>query len=392
MKSFLKRHGLSVIGVTVFAVALAFTLISTNIDRRMNEVRAQQLHVASAEADALHKTLIVADLHADSLLFGRDLVHESRDGHVDFPRMRRGNVALEAFTVVTKSPKGQNIQSNAADASDRVTLLAMLNRWPLRSWSSLKERALYQAERLHHFEKQDDNFRIVKTVDDLDRLLQDREENPDLIGGFLGIEGLHCLEGDFDNVGVMIDAGFRMMSATHFFDNELGGSAHGESHEGLSEFGRKVIEHLQDNSILVDLAHVSPAMIDDILEIAMAPVVVSHTGVKGTCDSPRNLSDEHLKGIAKNGGVIAIGMWEEAVCGTDIHASVDAMRYVTNLVGIDHVAIGSDYDGSITAPFDITGFPLITEALMEGGFTEEEIGKIMGGNIVRVLRETLPKK
>ncbi|MFP6597996.1 MAG: membrane dipeptidase [Candidatus Hydrogenedentota bacterium] len=392
MKSFLKRHGLSVIGVTVFAVALAFTLISTNIDRRMNEVRAQQLHVASAEADALHKTLIVADLHADSLLFGRDLVHESRDGHVDFPRMRRGNVALEAFTVVTKSPKGQNIQSNAADASDRVTLLAMLNRWPLRSWSSLKERALYQAERLHHFEKQDDNFRIVKTVDDLDRLLQDREENPDLIGGFLGIEGLHCLEGDFDNVGVMIDAGFRMMSATHFFDNELGGSAHGESHEGLSEFGRKVIEHLQDNSILVDLAHVSPAMIDDILEIATAPVVVSHTGVKGTCDSPRNLSDEHLKGIAKNGGVIAIGMWEEAVCGTDIHASVDAMRYVTNLVGIDHVAIGSDYDGSITAPFDITGFPLITEALMEDGFTEEEIGKIMGGNIVRVLRETLPKK
>lgn len=80
------------------------------------------------------------------------------------------------------------------------------------------------------------------------------------------------------------------------------------------------------------------------------------------------------------------------MCGTDIHASVDAMRYVTNLVGIDHVAIGSDYDGSITAPFDITGFPLITEALMEDGFTEEEIGKIMGGNIVRVLRETLPKK
>lgn len=151
---------------------------------------------------------------------------------------------------------------------------------------------MYQAERLHHFEKQDDNFRIVKTVDDLDRLLQDREENPDLIGGFLGIEGLHCLEGDFDNVDVMIDAGFRMMSATHFFDNELGGSAHGESHEGLSEFGRKVIEHLQDNSILVGLSHVSPAMIDDILEIATAPVVVSHTGVKGTCDSPRNLSDE----------------------------------------------------------------------------------------------------
>ena len=132
-------------------------------------------------------------------------------------------------------------------------------------------------------------------------------------------------------------------------------------------------------------------MMDDILEIATAPVVVSHTGVKGTCDSPRNLSDEHIKGIAKTGGVIALGLWEKAVCGTDVEATVNAMRYVANLVGVEHVAIGSDYDGSINVPFDITGFPLITEALMAEGFTEEEISKIMGANTIRVLRETLPK-
>ncbi|MFP6584537.1 MAG: membrane dipeptidase [Candidatus Hydrogenedentota bacterium] len=390
MMNRIKANSGKIVTVIVLIAGLFFVIVPTMVDSRTNAVRSLQPHIASDEAQALHDTLIVADLHADSLLFGRDLVHESQTGHVDLPRMRRANVALQAFTVVTKSPEGQNIESNSTDASDRITLLTMINLWPIKAWFSLKERALYQARMLHRFERQDDHFRIIKTVADLDALLEDRKSDPDLVGGFLGIEGLHCLEGDAENLQVMIDAGFRMMAATHFFDNELGGSAHGESGEGLSDFGREIFEQLEANNILIDLAHVSPAMIDDILAITTKPLVVSHTGVKGTCDNVRNISDDHVKGIAANGGVIGIGLWETAVCGTDASATAAACRYVAELVGVDHVAIGSDYDGAVEAPFDITGFPLITEALMVEGFSGEEIAKIMGGNTIRVLRETLP--
>lgn len=390
MKNWLKAHWGKIVIVLILIVGLISVIAPTMVDEQMNQVRNLQPHIASDEAQALHDTLVVADLHADSLLFGRDLVHESQTGHVDFPRMRRGNVAVQAFTVVTKTPADMNIDSNSTESVDNITYLAMLNLWPLKTWGSLKERALYQARMLHRFDRQDDDFRIIKTVADLDALLEDRESNPKLVGGFLGIEGLHCLEGDAENLQVMYDAGFRMMSATHFFDNELGGSAHGESGEGLSEFGREIFEQFESKNILIDIAHISPAMIDDILEIATKPIVVSHTGVKGTCENSRNISDEHIKGIAKIGGVIGIGLWETAVCGTDATATAKACRYVADLVGVEHVAIGSDFDGAIKPPFDITGFPLITQALMEEGFSDEEIAKIMGENTLRVLRATLP--
>lgn len=391
MMNRIKANSGKIVTVIVLIAGLFFVIVPTMVDSSMNRVRSLQPHTASEEAQTLHDTLVVTDLHADSLLFGRDLVHESQTGHVDFPRMRRANVALQAFTVVTKTPADMNIDSNSADAGDNITYLAMLNLWPIKAWSSLKERALYQARMLHRFERQDDHFRIVKTVADLDALLEDRKTDPDLVGGFLGIEGLHCLEGDAENLQVMIDAGFRMMAATHFFDNELGGSVHGESGEGLSDFGREIFEQLEEKNVLIDLAHISPAMLDEILEMATKPLVVSHTGVKGTCDNSRNISDAHIEGIAAKGGVIGIGLWETAVCGTGASATAAACRYVADLVGVDHVAIGSDYDGAVEAPFDITGFPLITEALITEGFSEEEIAKIMGGNTIRVLRETLPK-
>jgi microsomal dipeptidase-like Zn-dependent dipeptidase len=120
-------------------------------------------------------------------------------------------------------------------------------------------------------------------------------------------------------------------------------------------------------------------------------VVVSHTGVKGTCDNTRNLSDDELTGVAKTGGVIGIGYWEQATCGSDAKAVARAIRYATNLVGVDHVGLGSDFDGAITAPFDATGLVLITDALIEQGFNDQEIKMIMGGNTLRVLKDSLPK-
>jgi len=132
-------------------------------------------------------------------------------------------------------------------------------------------------------------------------------------------------------------------------------------------------------------------MIDDVLALATTPVVSSHTGVKGTCDNQRNLSDRQIRGIARTGGVIGIGVWNTAVCGKNAVAMVRAMKYVRDLVGIDHVALGSDFDGAVNAMFDVSGLSLITEELMNQKFTEEEIRKIMGENVVRVLLETLPR-
>ena len=147
---------------------------------------------------------------------------------------------------------------------------------------------------------------------------------------------------------------------------------------------------MQAKRMIVDLAHASGPVISDVLAISTQPVVVSHTGVKGTCDNARNLSDEQLRGIAKTGGVIGIGYWETAVCGRDAKAIARAIRYTANVAGVDHVALGSDFDGAVAEPFDTTGLAQITDALIAEGFTDDEIKLIMGGNAIRVLLASLP--
>jgi len=147
---------------------------------------------------------------------------------------------------------------------------------------------------------------------------------------------------------------------------------------------------MQAKGMIVDVAHASSNVISDVLEISTRPVFVSHTGVKGTCNNNRNLSDEQIKGIAKTGGLIGIGYWETAVCGTDAKAIARAIRYTANVAGVEHVGLGSDFDGAVAEPFDTTGLVQITDALIAEGFTDDEIKMIMGGNAIRVLLTSLP--
>jgi membrane dipeptidase len=181
------------------------------------------------------------------------------------------------------------------------------------------------------------------------------------------------------------------MAPTHFYDNEWGGSAHGVGKTGLTEKGREMVRRMEARGMLVDLAHASESTIDDVVAVSTRPIVVSQTGVKGTCDNNLNLSDEQLRKIAAKGGVIGIGYWDTATCGTDARAVARAIRHAANVVGVEHVALGSDFDGTVTEPFDTTGVVLVTDALLEEGFTEEEVGRIMGGNVFRLLAETLPR-
>jgi len=386
----LKRVAIVVLVLLLIGSYVLFGVMPARVGQDMNQVRVLPPYTISAEAQTLHDSLFVADLHADSLLWCRDLMEKSTWGHVDLPRLREGGVALQAFTAVTKSPKGQNIHANSADATDRITQLVFAQRWPIRTWFSLRERALYQAKRLNKLAEDDANFDIVRNVSDLSSLFIRRDGDRQVLGAFLGIEGLHCLEGKLENIDVLFDAGYRMMAPTHFFDNEMGGSAHGESGDGLTSFGMDAIKRMDKLEIIIDLAHASPAMIDDVLALTTRPVLVSHGGVKGTCDNERNLSDEHVRAIAEGGGLIGIGVWQTAVCGTDAAATAKAMKYVADLVGVEHVALGTDFDGAINAPFDVTGLPLITEALMGEGFSNRDIRKIMGGNVHEFLTRALP--
>ena len=143
--------------------------------------------------------------------------------------------------------------------------------------------------------------------------------------------------------------------------------------------------------MIVDLAHGSDQVVDDVLAMATRPVVVSHTGVRGTCDNRRNLSDDQLRAIARNGGLVGIGFWQTAVCGTDAAAIARAIRYTADLIGVDHVALGSDFDGATRTPFDASGLVKLTEALLAAGFSREDVAKVMGGNEIRFLMENLPE-
>jgi microsomal dipeptidase-like Zn-dependent dipeptidase len=147
---------------------------------------------------------------------------------------------------------------------------------------------------------------------------------------------------------------------------------------------------MEQKKMIVDLAHASDRTVDDVLSMATRPVVVSHAGVRGTCDNRRNLSDTQLRAIAGNGGVVGIGYWPTAVCGKDARAIARAIRHAVRVAGIGHVGLGSDFDGAVTTPFDAAGLPLLTEALLAEGFTEEDVARIMGGNVLGLLERGLP--
>ena len=369
--------------VFFFGFAASFT------ERTLNPIILRPPYTVSERARRLHEHLFVADMHADSLLWNRDLNEDSPIAHVDLPKLLRGNVALQAFTVVTKTPRGLNIERNTPD-TDNIFLLALAQRQPIENLYSLTKRALWQAKMLHEYAaRSGGKLAVIKSKKDLSDFVK-RRKTERIVGGLLGIEGAHALDGKLENVDVLFDAGFRMMSPSHFFDNDIGGSAHGVEKYGLTERGKSVIRQMEAKGMLVDVAHASSKTINDVLAIVTRPVVVSHTGVKGTCDNQRNLSDDQLKRIAATGGIIGIGFWDTAVCGGDAAAIAKAIRYTADLIGVDHVALGSDFDGSITAPFDTSGEALVTEALLNQNFTDEEIAKIMGGNTLRVLSENLP--
>lgn len=359
-------------------------------ERKLNGVRQATAYVPTDAGAALHRKLFVADLHADALLWNRDLNKRASVGHVDVPRLVEGNVALQVFGVVTKTPASMNIDHTDGSADLIGVLFAGQRRAP-GTWVNLESRALAQARQLQRVaDESNGRLVVLRTRADVERLLKDRETSAAKVGGLLGLEGLHSLEGDESRLDALHAAGFRMLGLAHFFDNEVSGSAHGVEKQGLTDVGRRLVARMESLGITIDVAHASAEAIDDVLAIATRPVVVSHTGVKGTCDNNRNLSDDQLRRLAANGAVIGIGYWKTATCGTDAKAIARAIAHTVEVAGIKHVALGSDFDGAVSMPFDTAGLVQITDALLARGFDEEAIASVMGGNVLRVLLENLP--
>jgi microsomal dipeptidase-like Zn-dependent dipeptidase len=313
----------------------------------------------------------------------------SRRGEVDVPRLIEGRVALQVFGIVTSMPR--HLSGSNDRSTDWISWLAWAGFWPPRTHASLAERALYQAARFKRFsEDSGGKLVFIRTGAELYDYLDKRKRDPGMTAGLLAVEGAQALEGNLGDLDRFYAAGVRMMAPTHFTDTEVGGSAHGKVKGGLTPLGRRWVEEMEKRRMIVDVAHASPETISDVLALAKRPVVVSHTGVRATCDNQRNLSDDQLKAVARNGGLIGIAYFSVAVCGKDAAAVARAIRHAADVAGVDHVALGSDFDGAVAVPFDAAHLDVLVDALLAEGFSDEEIRRVMGGNALDFMARSLP--
>ena len=329
--------GIATVGALAAARPALDALVG-RVERGMNPVGPEPEAPVSARARDVHATLRVADLHADSLLWGRDLLVRGDRGHVDVPRLIEGGIALQVLSMPVKTPRGINIERNA-DTSDQVLAIALAKRWPPATWRRLLPRVLYLGRPGAPV-----RGRLGRAV-----------PHPPIAGGPRGLPGgprrrtppspPACSRSRVPTRSTATrrtstssrTAGIRMISPAHFFDTAFGGSAHGLEQGGLTEKGREMVRRMEARGVILDVAHASARTIDDALAMATRPVVASHTGVRGVCDNARNLSDEHLDGIAATGGLVGIGFWETAGGGpqpADIARSIayaiDASAWTTS--------------------------------------------------------------
>lgn len=391
-----RRAVLGLVLALAAAIVLFFVFGPARIERSMNVVTMpRDGWPVSERAQALHADLIIGDLHSGMLVWDREPLRRASRGHTDLPRLIEGNVAVHVVAANTDSPFGQNYTRNRSNSRDRVSALFIAQLRPPRTWFSAMERALEQARDLAEAEaRAPETLRIIRARPDLDAVLAARGLGQPIIGALLAIEGAYLLNGNPANLDRLVEAGFRVVGLVEFLDNELGPSLHGDSYRdyGLTDFGRRMVRRMIDQNLIIDLSHASPATVADVLAIPGALPVLSHTGVLSHCPSARNIADTKLQRIAEAGGLIGIGFWTDVVCGSSPAEIAGAIRAAIALVGEDHVALGSNWDGGVTVPFDAAHLPALTQALMDAGLRDEQIRKVMGGNMIRFLSETLPQE
>ncbi len=362
-----------------------------SVDNKMNPVTPHDPYKVSPATQKFHDTLMIADLHGDALLWRRNPEHRQARGHMDIPRLREGGVDIQIFSAVTKSPKGLNFDHNDAKAPDDITALAIAQLWPLRSWNSIYERAAFQAQRLQKLEANPkNNLKIIRRQADL---VLSPAPNSNTLLALLATEGSHPLEGQIENIERLYNEGYRMMGLQHFFDNALGGSLHGKKKGGLTDFGRQAVTKMHEMDIIIDVAHSSEKTVRDVLALSKDPVIISHGGLRSHCPKTgnRNMPDDILQEIARRGGLLGIGYFSGTICDISPDGIADTIIAAVNLMGPDAVALGSDFDGTVTTALDTSELAAITQALRNRGVKDATIRKVMGENVRRFLAENLPR-
>jgi len=377
------------LALLIAALVLLAPLALTTVDRLANRSGDPGTDV-DPSIRAFHDSLWVADFHNDALLWNRNILERANRGQLDLPRLIDGGVELAVFSATTRFYLASNYHRTLPFV-DVLPLTAMISGWPVAAWFDPFARALAISEKLHAAARDSHGrLRVVTTRQELADLVRARERGDTLVGGVLLLEGLHAIDGRMAYVDSLFASGYRVFGIAHMFDNTVGGSAHGWEKGGLTPLGRRVVAHIDSLGGILDLAHASPATIDDVLSVTSRPVVVSHTGIASTCSGPRNLPDEVVARIAARGGMVAIGFWPAAVCGDDAAAIARAIHRAIDVAGDTHVALGSDFDGAVRTPFDVSRLPVLTAALLDEGLTRAQIRAVMGENEKRFLLEMLP--
>lgn len=367
--------------------------------------------VLSERAKALHASCFVFDGHNDLPWEIRtkaggtwekaDIAEPQPQFQTDIPRLKAGGVGAQFWSVYVPAETRLKGQS-AHQVMEQIDLVKrMVKRYP-------------------------ETFELADTADDVERIRKDGK-----IASLLGMEGGHAIENSLSLLRIFRQLGVRYMTLTHGDTLEWADSATDEAkHGGLTPFGEEVVVEMNRLGMLVDISHVSPETMKDSLRVSKAPVIASHSSARAVADHPRNVPDDVLKLVAANGGVVMVNFysgfvvpeatgrmtewigvrrklkaefpeerdyeaasakwWKEhpLPAGT-IHDVVDHIDHVAKVAGIDHVGIGSDYDGIETLPKqleDVSTYPLITQALLDRGYSDEDVRKILGGNALRVLR------
>jgi microsomal dipeptidase-like Zn-dependent dipeptidase/gamma-glutamyl-gamma-aminobutyrate hydrolase PuuD len=338
-------------------------------------------------AKEIHRKIISLDSHTDTPLFFKYGIDIGKDNPVlkinpkdidvksetkvnyelktDLPKMQRG--MLDAAVMVAYLPQGARTAEASKRAVDRT--FSILNT--LRKQIDKNKNTMGQAQ----------------TVSDLQRL---KKEGKRAI--LLGVENGYGIGKDLANLQQLADLGVVYITLCHNRHNDICDSHKGKpEHNGLSEFGKKVVKEMNRLGIIVDISHTSEKTSFDVLEVSEYPVIASHSSVKALCNHTRNISDELMKAIAQKGGVIQVCLYKGFIKEkgkATVKDAVDHIDYIVKKVGINHVGIGSDFDGGgeLTGLKNAGEMPQITLELLRRGYSEEDIAKIWGGNFMRVMQ------
>jgi membrane dipeptidase len=325
------------------------------------------------DAQTLHQRSIVIDGHCDTLLRLR-AAEEERPPYMPKPDVDRGHVNLERLVAggVTAQNFACFVRPRPGPAHATHDTLQLID-------------VFYRYQEAHA-----DQLCLATSAADVERAKAEGK-----VAGILSMEGAEGLEGDLHVLRMMYRLGVRWIGLTWSLRNEVAdGVADVRTNGGLSTFGVQLVGEMNRLGMVVDIAHLAPAGVKDVFEVCEAPVVASHANAHALCPVARNLTDAQLEGVARSGGVVGAvfvpGFITDGGEQATLEMLLDHVDHMVAVMGIDHVGLGSDFDGFGGNPpvglEDVSAMPNVTAGLLGRGYPAEDVRKILGGNWLRVLR------